>query len=161
MNTHKVALRLYQPDDWPAVNRLSVGRSQQKYVATIDELFRKPKVHWRYHVIESNPGIVGFFCLDLRYWVEYDFARHGEFGIRSFFIDKHHQGHGYARAAVKQLTGFIAAHYPECRSLCLTVNCQNHSAYRCYEAGGFQDTDMLYLGGRVGPQHIMRLNMSA
>ena len=156
MSESTLILRQYVPDDWTAVNKLSVRSAQQKFVATIDELFRKPKVHWRYHVIEVEDQIVGFFNLDLRYWVEYDFARSGEIGVRSFFIDRHHQGHGYATAAALLLPNFVFAEYPKCPSLCLTVNCKNPSAYRCYNKAGFYDTQELYLGGSAGPQNIMR-----
>ena len=151
-----VRLRLYQSQDWAQVQKLSVTSAQAKYVASIEQLFSKPKVHWRFHVIEVNRKIVGFFNVDTKYWIEFDYAVHGELGIRSFFIDQHHQGQGYATSAARQLVDFCFESYPACQSLCLTVNCKNTAAYRVYKSVGFKDTETHYLGGKAGPQHIMR-----
>ena len=151
-----VNLRPYHSDDWAQVKKLSVASAQQKYVATIDQLFSKPRAHWRFYVVEVERRIVGFFCLDKKYWIEYDFALPGEMGIRSFFIDQHQQGQGYASSAARQLIDLCLNEFPTAPSLCLTVNCKNKAAYRVYKSAGFQDTDQHYLGGKAEPQHIMR-----
>lgn len=151
-----VIIRPYKPEDWSQVSQLSVTSDQLKYVASIDYLFSNRKKHWDYFVLEANETIIGFFNLDTAYWKEYDFALSGEYGIRSFFIDQRFQGQGFSRKAVIALPILIFQQYPNCPSLCLTVNCKNPVAYQSYLAGGFQDTRELYLGGSAGPQHIMR-----
>ena len=57
---------------------------------------------------------------------------------------------------MEALPGAMTAAYPHADGIGLTVNCKNLHAYKLYELGGFIDTGELYLGGRSGPQHIMR-----
>jgi RimJ/RimL family protein N-acetyltransferase len=136
---------------------LSVTGEQRKYVASIEYLFANPRTNWDYCVIEVGDAIVGFFNIDTQYWLEYSFANEGEYGLRSFFIDSRFQGQSYAKWAAVALAEWVFEQYPQCPSLCLTVNRKNPIAYRCYANAGFVDTENEYLGGKAGPQHIMRL----
>jgi RimJ/RimL family protein N-acetyltransferase len=152
-----VYLKAYEPRDELLLRQLSVSDEQLKYVASIEYLLSHQKSHWHYFLIMSGDFIVGFFNLDTQYWKNYEFAHKGEFGVRSFFIDRRFQGKGLAKKATKVLPEFLFEKYEHCPSICLTVNCKNPAAYQSYNAGGFVDTGELYLGGSAGPQHIMRV----
>jgi RimJ/RimL family protein N-acetyltransferase len=150
-------IREYKSADWKVVEQLSVDDSQVKYVGTIDELFKEKPANWNFHLIEVNKEIVGFFNIDTEYSSQYEFSKEKEIGLRAFFIRTTHQGKGYGTMAVKKLSEYLNKNYDEYTSICLTVNCNNLAAYKCYLAGGFQDTGELYFGGSAGPQHIMRM----
>ncbi|MDE3239105.1 MAG: GNAT family N-acetyltransferase [Paracoccaceae bacterium] len=105
-------------------------------------------------------AVAGFMVIDRGYAAAHDFARDGEPGLRSVLIDAGLQGRGIGKAAMAALPGFMARHYPAARSLCLTVNAQNLGAKAVYERAGFADTGSLYLGGRSGPQHVLRMELA-
>ncbi len=111
-------------------------------------------------MIGTSDMAVGYFRIDRDYAGHMDFALPGELGLRAFSIGAAFQGRGLASAACHALGPVLAARYPWAASVALTVNRANAAAYRCYLAGGFADTGALYLGGRAGPQHIMRLELS-
>lgn len=134
---------------------LSVVEEQKKFVATIDEILANANAQIRPHVIFAEDKIVGFFLIDTVYAKNVDFAKTNSLGLRSFFISQHHQGKGYAKQAISALPNYLSEAYPNYSRLYLTVNCQNPIAKELYLKGGFEDTNNLYHGGSVGPQHIM------
>lgn len=101
--------------------------------------------------------VVGFFYLDLGYQAAHSFCLPSAIGVRMVMLDQRYQGQGIGSKALSQLPTYIKQYYPDCDALFLTVNCRNKQAYRSYEKCGFIDTGELYLGGPVGPQHIMKL----
>ena len=109
------------------------------------------------HVILADGEPAGFFAIDRDYGAHHDFAPEGALGLRMFSVNHADQGRGIASAGVAALRGYLAAQYPGWDWCYLTVNCRNPAAIRVYEKGGFEYTDALYLGGDLGPQHIMRL----
>ncbi|MBW3694988.1 GNAT family N-acetyltransferase [Vibrio sp. T187] len=108
------------------------------------------------HLIIFNQQVVGFFLLDLGYASKYDFCSEGTIGIRGLLVDQRFQGKGIAKQFIAKLPSYVQHYYPHCDLLQLTVNCRNKAAFDCYLKGGFEDTGELYLGGPVGPQHIMK-----
>lgn len=108
------------------------------------------------HLILDNNVVVGFFVFDSAYSDEYEFCPENVLGVRALLIDHHYQGRGIAGKAISQMGDFAKMHYPEFVALYLTVNCRNTAAFECYRKYGFEDTNELYEGGPVGPQHIMR-----
>ena len=139
---------------------LAVSSEQVKFVGTIEELLSDKEQSWNYHVITDIDKIVGFFNIDTAYSHRYPFTVQGELGLRAFFIDSNSQGKGYGKAAVLALRDFLQESFPGRPSIALTVNCKNPGAYRCYLSGGFVDNGELYHGGKAGPQHIMRMDLS-
>lgn len=102
---------------------------------------------------------VGMFALDRGgYFREFDDDPRAVL-LRAFYVAPEHQGHGYARAAVTALPGFVRDTLPDVCRVVLTVNHQNPGAIRAYLAGGFTDTGQDYLGGDAGPQHVFELRL--
>lgn len=155
--TAQLTLYRLSPADFTLMDDLAVAPGQQRFVGTVEDLKASGTESFHYHLIKFKDEPVGFFNLDLTYANQYDFANQDELGLRAFFIDARHQGHGYGKAAACLLKPYLQHNYPHYRSLVLTVNCKNPAAYRVYQHSGFIDTGELYHGGAAGPQHIMRL----
>jgi RimJ/RimL family protein N-acetyltransferase len=49
--------------------------------------------------------------------------------------------------------------FPDAQRLALTVNVTNPVAVRVYRQAGFSDTGRQYLGGALGPQHVLVLDL--
>lgn len=109
------------------------------------------------HVILADRNPVGFFAIDRDDPAHHDFAPEGALGLRMFSINHADQGRGIASTACAALARYLPVHYPQHTTCYLTVNCRNPGAHRAYVKGGFEDTGARYLGGGLGPQHIMRL----
>ena len=130
---------------------------QERFSGRADEAFDGAEPAVDLHAIVEGGRIVGFFKIDRRHPDAPPFAREGEIGLRGFLVDRAQQGRGIATAAVRALGGYLAARYPGAPSVVLTVNCADPAAVTCYRRGGFADTGEIHLGGRAGPQHIMRM----
>lgn len=77
--------------------------------------------------------------------------------LRSFYLDAGAQGRGIGRRALRGVGPFVRALVPGAVEVVLTVNVANEPAVRAYLAAGFVDDGDVYRGGRLGPQHILRL----
>lgn len=78
--------------------------------------------------------------------------------LRAFYVDAAAQGRGHGRSAARLLPAFVRSIAPGTRTLVLTVNETNPVAIRAYAAGGFVDVGR-YLGGALGPQRIMAMEL--
>ncbi len=138
-------------------NLLSVKPEQSEFtVGNIDDVISSLKEHEHPHLIISNGVVAGFFLLDLSYTETYGFSDSKALGVRALLVDHRFQGQGVATKAINLLPSYVVKHYPDFQVLQLTVNCRNKPAYNCYCKCGFEDIGELYLGGPVGPQHIMQ-----
>ena len=146
-----------EPHHHKQVIALAVMPEQRPFVGTTVELLAKQVSSSHLHVIIATDRVIGLFNIDTAYADQYDFASAQELGLRSFLIDSKMQGKGYGQQAVANLQPFLQANYAAFSAIVLTVNCKNPSAYHCYKRNGFHDTGLLYLGGKAGPQHIMRM----
>lgn len=135
---------------------LGVGEGQRQFVGSIDDILAIINAQIRPHVILADDQVVGFFLIDTVYEQTNDFATPHSLGLRKFFIDKHHQGKGYAKQALHLLPDYLTATFPNHSDVFLTVNAKNDPAKNLYLKSGFQDTNELYLGGPSGPQHVMK-----
>jgi RimJ/RimL family protein N-acetyltransferase len=111
--------------------------------------------------VQTGELDVGFFTLRPSDHDEVEQLR-GAFRctLRSFMIDARLQGKGFASKALAKLPDLMAAHFPQAKSIGLTVNCRNKAAHRLYEKNGFRDLDQLFHGGSAGPQHIMIMELN-
>lgn len=140
-----------------ALQQLRVRPEQEEFaVPNALTLAQLLKDHELPFVMLKDELLVGFFFLDLEYSVQHDFCPDYGAGVRMVMVDQTYQGQGIATQALRQLPQWVQQFYPNITELYLTVNCRNPGAYHCYEKCGYQDTGELYLGGPVGPQHIMR-----
>ena len=141
-----------------AVLRLAPRPGQEQFSGRADQTLplaeRDPARH-PYALVEDGVP-VAFLVLDE---TPPDFAPSADLLLRGFFVDAAAQGAGVATRAVSRLPGVVRRDFPDVRSLVLTVNVRNPVARAVYLRGGFVDRGELYLGGSVGPQHVLRLSL--
>jgi RimJ/RimL family protein N-acetyltransferase len=83
-------------------------------------------------------------------------------GLRALLIDRHVQGQGIGTAAMSALPAYVREHFPECRTVALTVNVDNPAAIAVYARAGFVDAGVgLWHGGGGGPQQVLLLDVAA
>jgi GNAT superfamily N-acetyltransferase len=80
-------------------------------------------------------------------------------GMRGFFVDHRHQRKGHGTAALRAMPAFTRELYSDARAIGLTVNVVNGPAVKTYLRAGFRDTGELYHGGRLGPQHVLVIDL--
>jgi RimJ/RimL family protein N-acetyltransferase len=102
---------------------------------------------------------VGFFVLDTGPEVRQYLAAPGVVGVRAFFIDRRHQRQGIGTQALTALPTYLRHHHPAAEAVALTVNTKNPWAIHVYRKAGFRDTGDLYLGGGLGPQLVLVLDL--
>jgi len=150
-----VKLRRMNNDDRQHVSVLSVTPEQTAFVDPVSDTLSENNEIRDNFVIEHDRLVVGFFQVDARSQCQ---AIPGNLELHEVCIGERYQGIGLGKAFVLSLEAFVRGEYPKARSMCLTVNCNNLSAYRLYQLGGFVDTGGLRQEGRSGPQHIMQLS---
>ena len=102
---------------------------------------------------------VGMFVLDLRGFVRELDDDPSTVLFRAFYIAPEYQGRGYATAAVLATRAYVQQRLPGVKRVVLGVNHRNPVAVAAYLRGGFVMTGQDYLGGSVGPQHVMELEI--
>ena len=139
------------------VRGLRVAPEQYAFVGDVDfnliDAERDPQSDAM--AILAGDGVIGFYRLDYAPTIVAWQPVPASVGLRSFLIDRRHQGHGYGTAAVEACCADLRRRHPERRLLALNVNCVNRGAIRAYRKAGFVDTGELYFGGKAGPQHLM------
>ena len=150
-----ITLRRYLAADRPAVLGLSVTDPQAAFVEPMAETLSTTALQRDNFVIAADDGVVGFFQIDCSSGAQ---RIANSLELHEVIVDASHQEKDMA--FVFALQDFLRREYPVWDDVCLTVNCKNMGAYRLYELGGFTDTGELYLEGRSGPQHVMRLDLS-
>ena len=154
-----IALAPLAKEDPGPVAHIAVRPDQEPFCGTIAGHFDENDADVDFHQILRNQSVVGFFKIDRAYHTRYDFVRPDEIGLRGVMIDLGEQGRGTGTAAIAALRDYLPRHYPGVPSVVLTVNDINPPAITAYLRAGFTDTGERYLGGRLGPQHIMRMRL--
>ena len=144
-------------NDRDRVNHIAVLPSQEPFCGTIAHHFAADEPECDFHIVLRDEDVVGFFKIDRAYFEKFTFAQPHEIGLRGVMIDRAEQGKGTGKAAIRALRDYLPARYPWAASVVLTVNQINPAAIATYLAAGFQNTGELYHGGKIGPQHIMRM----
>ena len=143
-----------------AVLRLAPHPEQEQFSGRADQTLplaeRDPARHP--YVLVEDGAPVAFFVLDE---TPPDADPTADLYLRAFFVDAAAQGRGVATRAATALPDVVRRDFPQVRSLVLTVNVRNVAARTAYLRGGFVDTGELYLGGSLGPQHLLRLHLGA
>lgn len=75
--------------------------------------------------------------------------------LRGFYLDATAQGRGIGTAAARAVPALAARLHHDVELVVLTVNEVNLPALRAYLRAGFADTRARYLGGGLGPQHVL------
>ena len=141
-----------------AALRLAPHPTQEEFSGRADQTLplaeRDPARH-PYVLVEDGVP-VAFLVLDETPSAAYPSA---DLLLRGFFVDAAAQGRGVASRAVAALPDVLRRDFPRARTVVLTVNVRNPVARAVYVRGGFVDDGELYLGGSVGPQHVLRLGL--
>ena len=151
-----ITIRKAKLKDYSTLMEFRVSETQNTFVSNFAELYEKRTQDHEFFVINQGKELLGFFMLDKAYGKQYTFAEQHELGLRNLLVDEKHQGKGYAKQALSKLFAYAYGAYPDCKSICLTVNKKNPDAYNFYLKVGFKDTGSIYTGGDFGPQHVMR-----
>ena len=146
-------------DDPAPVAHIRVRPDQVPFCGTIVGHFAERDPDVDFHQVIRDGRAVGFFKIDRGYPTRFDFAAADEVGLRGVMIDAVEQGRGTGAAALAGLRDYLPPRYPGAASIVLTVNTVNPAAVRAYLRAGFVDTGAFYDGGRISPQHIMRMNL--
>jgi ribosomal protein S18 acetylase RimI-like enzyme len=144
-------------DGFDRVAHIAVTPQQEPFCGIIAGHFQADEPECDFHLIARDGRPIGFFKIDRGYGTSHNFAAPDDLGLRGVMIDAGEQGKGSGKAAMLAVGGHVARHYPDAGALLLTVNLANPLAIGVYRAAGFLDTGTLYHGGRLGPQHILRL----
>lgn len=155
-----IALEPLGRNQFDRVAHIRVSPTQEPFCGAIADHFAMDEPGCDFHIVTRGDRAVGFFKIDRNYAARFDFADPAEIGLRGMMIDRAEQGRGTGKAAMLALRPHLARRYPKAPACVLTVNIVNPAARAIYLAGGFLDGGELYHGGRIGPQHILRLNLS-
>ena len=155
-----IALGPLGRDEYDRVAHIAVLPGQEPFCGTIAGHFEANEPDCDFHVVIRDGRAVGFFKIDRAYPRRYPFARAGEIGLRGMMIDRREQGRGTGKAAMLALGPYLRTGYPQAPGCVLTVNAVNLPARAIYLAGGFRDEGGLHHGGRIGPQHILRMDLT-
>ena len=139
--------RLLRLAPWPAQLRFS-GKPADTLPAAEADPARRPVA-----ILEGGEP-VGFFVLH-RGPVDSLAPGEDDLLVRGFMVDRLHQSRGIGGRALAQLPSFAREREPHARRLVLGVNVRNHVARHAYLRAGFHDTGEVYLGGALGPQHVL------
>lgn len=160
MTAPKVVLEPLGRDGFERVAHIAVRPEQEPFCGTIAGHFAADEPGCDFHVVTRDGRAVGFFKIDRAYAAHFDFAGPQDLGLRGVMIDAAEQGHGTGKAAIRALGRYVPRLYPRAKALVLTVNEVNPVARAVYLDAGFTDTGSFYHGGRIGPQHILRLSLA-
>ncbi len=150
------------PAETARVAHLTMAPGQDRFTADpVRRLQDLPPGQDAWGVLDAAGAVVGFLVIDRDYPAAHPFAQAGEHGLRSVLIDAARQGTGLGKAAMAGLRGLMTRHYPGVPGLVLTVNAANPAARAVYLKAGFTDTGEVWLGGRAGPQHVLRMELGA
>ncbi|WP_264875986.1 GNAT family N-acetyltransferase [Vibrio agarivorans] len=156
-----IELDTLKPKYQEKILEISLTTEQEQFASSPLAFLADKTIGVDHHVIKIEGDVVGFFKLDRYFSEQNDFAPVRSLGLKAFVIDPAFQGQGIGQRAVNALPKYVKNHYPDFNTIYLTVNCKNDAAKHCYLKGGFIDSGELYLGGPVGPQHILYQDLSS
>ncbi|EOD77739.1 Histone acetyltransferase HPA2 [Grimontia indica] len=154
-----ITIRKFKQEDEIDVLAILLEEEQVKFTASPENFVSDIEANIVRFVIAKDDTLVGYFKIDNDFHSDILGEDNAGVGLRSFAIDRRYQGKGIGKKAVSILASSISEEFKTFTWAYLTVNCKNEVAYQTYMKGGFEDTGELYLGGPVGPQHIMRAKL--
>lgn len=154
-----IALAPLGRDEFDRVAHVTITSEQEPFCGTVALHFDLDEAGCDFHIVTRDGRAVGFFKIDRAYAERFEFAKAPQIGLRGMMIDHAEQGKGTGKAAMELMQAYLAARYPAATACFLTVNVINPAARAIYLAGGFCDNGGLYDGGRIGPQHILKLDL--
>ncbi|HEX6289720.1 MAG TPA: GNAT family N-acetyltransferase [Herpetosiphonaceae bacterium] len=128
-----VVLREITRDNWHQAIRLKVAEGQEHFVASNLYSIAESKFEPTFVPLAIYHGdtMVGFLM--------HGRDEHGHDWIIRLMIDRDHQGKGYGRAAMEQAIAKLTAR-PDCTTIKISYEPDNHQAERLYHSLGFAPT---------------------
>jgi ribosomal protein S18 acetylase RimI-like enzyme len=140
------------PTDQAAVLQLSVAEHQVEFAGTVEQAVAGCEADKAGNVvglaIRANEQIVGFLVLKRRSATP-EWASPAAATVAAMRVGRGYQSKGLGSAALLALSDWIASKWPECESLCLSVDEGNTAGIRAYRKAGFQDQGTR-VPGRIG-----------
>ena len=155
-----ITLHPLAKDDPSPVAHITVLPAQEPFAGTIASHFAEDEPACDFHQIQRDGLPVGFFKIDRAFHQRFDFAGPDDLGLRGVIIDVNEQGRGTGTAAMAALRTYLSTRYPGRPAVYLTVNVINAPAIAAYRKAGFVDTGGIWPHGQMGPQHIMRMDLT-
>ena len=142
----------------PAVRALRADPDQYAFIGDVEAnlIAAQASPDTEAMAVLEGDTVIGFYRVDLRPGsiAGCDYGNRCA-GLRSFMIDRTHQGRGLGTLALQACCTDLERRHPQLRLLALTVNCANPVAISAYRNAGFVDSGSLYFGGPSGPQRLM------
>ena len=144
---NELSLQEVTQENWPATLGLAVIPEQQRFIAdyvpiaaiALAKAYIRPGgLVWVPYAFYADREMVGFTEL------AYEPGSLDTYWIFHFFIDRHYQGQGYGKRAIRLLLQFIRDSHPQCQALQLTVHPENDHAQHLYTSAGFRPTGAIY-----------------
>lgn len=154
-----ISLQEVTRKNWRATLDLAVFPDQQRFIADYAPIaaialakayIRPGGLIWVSYAFYAGTEMVGFTEL------AYEPGSVDNYWIFHFFIDRHYQGRGYGKEALRLFLRFIQDHYLQCQMLQLTVHPENVHAQRLYIGVGFQPT-----GATLSDEPVYRLSFNS
>jgi RimJ/RimL family protein N-acetyltransferase len=140
------------PTDQVVVLQLAVAEHQVEFAGTVEHAVAGCKADNTGNIIglaiRANAQIVGFLVIKCRSAAP-EWASPQAAAVTAMRIGQDYQNKGLGSAALLSLSAWIASKWPECESICLSVDEGNSAGIRAYEKAGFQDHGMR-VPGRIG-----------
>ncbi|GAB2677362.1 GNAT family N-acetyltransferase [Thalassiella azotivora] len=145
-----------------AVTALAPTEEQEPFssraAVTLPEALADPDRHPFAVLAGDDP--VGFGVLDRRgYLADVVDSPERAVLLRGFYLDAGAQGRGWGTQAARLVPALAADlptdTHPRPELAVLTVNVRNERALASYLRAGWVDTERRYLGGDLGPQHLL------
>src|SRR5579862_5840817 len=154
-----IALRPVTQGNWRAVAHLTVAEDQREFVAP--NAYSLAEAAYEQGLtpvaIYADETVIGFALYTHEpYQGEWRFTEtpyQGELGILRVMVDKHYQGQGYGRQAMRALIAQMST-LPGAEAIILNVMPTNVGALRLYESLGF----VIYEEGEHGCWARLRLS---
>jgi len=156
---NELSLREVTRENWRATLGLAVFPEQQRFIAdsapiaaiALAKAYIRPAgLIWVPYAFYADTEVVGFTEL------AYEPESVDNYWIFHFFIDRHSQGQGYGKEALRLFLQFIRDHHPQCQALQLTVHPENAHAQHLYIGVGFQPT-----GATLSDEPVYRLSFKS
>ena len=156
---NELSLREVTRENWRATLGLAVFPEQQRFIAdsapiaaiALAKAYIRPGgLIWVPNAFYADAEMVGFTEL------AYEPESVNNYWIFHFFIDRHSQGRGYGKEALRLFLQFIQDYHPQCQALQLTVHPENEHARRLYIGVGFQPT-----GATLGDEPVYQFSFKS
>ena len=153
--------RALAPAERDAVRRLEISAEQQEFAGDVGRSVAACEAADPAEVaglaVRVDGAIVGWVVLK-RGGSAPDWGGADAAVVSGLRVDARHQGRGIGGAALAEMAGWVARHWPQAARLVLRVDDGNTAGIRAYEKAGWTETGERRVG-RVGIERTMSLRL--